>query len=164
MRQLKSLSKYNELVMDKNLELEKYRDLVLATIDYYLENKKLKTVEGYDAIEHFKNLKKEAQIFYEKGRLAKLKNWFRDLTEMQIETRDFKFSKYLKENTKYDIDIFEKWFARLDKIILKGKISSDSQFYDVKNFVVNEHANNIEKSKFETLNKLLEEYEFRKLK
>jgi len=150
--------------MDKNSELEKYRDLVLATIDYYLQNKSLHSVESDSTIEHFKNLKKETQISFEKGKLVKLKNWFRDLTEMQIETRDFKFSKYLKENTKYDIDIFEKWFARLDKIILKGKISSDSQFYDVKNFVINEQPDNIENPKFKILNRLLQEYEFRKLK
>ena len=37
---------------------------------------------------------------YQKGRLTRLKQWFRDLTEMQVETRDLKFNKYLQDLTK----------------------------------------------------------------
>lgn len=44
----------NELSKDeKQAELTKYRDLVLATLDYYLENKvmQIKTTD-FDSVEH----------------------------------------------------------------------------------------------------------------
>jgi hypothetical protein len=30
-----------------------------------------------------------------------------------------------------DIDIFQSYFQRIDKVIEKGKITSDNQFYDI---------------------------------
>ena len=51
---------------------------------------------------------------------------------MQVATCDLKFNKYLRDKTSYDIDIFSSYFQRIDKIIRKGKITTASQFYDVK--------------------------------
>ncbi len=34
----------------------------------------------------------------------------RDLTEMYVETRDLRFSKYLQDKIKHDVDIFELYF------------------------------------------------------
>lgn len=62
---------------EKLKELEKYRDLVLASIDYFLDNKKLhfKTPD-FDSIEHFKGLKVQTIEHFQKGRLTKLKQCF----------------------------------------------------------------------------------------
>ena len=51
---------------------------------------------------------------------------------MQVATCDLKVNKYLRDKTSYDIDIFSSYFQRIDKIIRKGKITTASQFYDVK--------------------------------
>ncbi len=85
----------NRNSIDKQAELEKFRDLVLATLDYYLDNKdiQIKTAD-FDSIEHYKKLKIQTEENYQKGRLTILKQWFRDLTEMQVETRDLKFNEY----------------------------------------------------------------------
>ena len=92
---------------EKQEELVKYRDLVLATLDYYIDNKEMqiKTAD-FDSTEHYKGLKTQTAEHYQKGRLTRLKQWFRDLTEMQVETGDLKFNKYLQDKTKYNIDIF----------------------------------------------------------
>ncbi len=149
---------------DKQAELQKYQDLVLATIDYLLDNKEMqiKTVD-FDSIEHYKGLKKQTEEHFQKGRLTILKQWFRDLTEMHVETGDLKFNNYLQVKTKYDIDIFKSYYQRVDKIIEKGKITTDNQFYDI-NIMVNQLCNTepIDKNKLEILNKLLAEYEQRK--
>lgn len=152
--------------IEKQAELEKFRDLVLATLDYYLDNKEMqiKTAD-FDSVEHYKGLKKQTEEHYQKGRLTKLKQWFRDLTEMQIETVDLKFNKYLQEKTKYDIDIFKSYFQRVDKVIEKGRITTDNQFYDL-NIMVDQlcQSEPVDNEKIEKLNRLLRDYEERKSK
>jgi hypothetical protein len=59
---------------EKQSELTKYRDLVLATLDYYLENNvmQIKTAD-FDSTEHYKGLKIQTEEHYQKGRLTRLK-------------------------------------------------------------------------------------------
>lgn len=149
---------------EKQAELSKYRDLVLATLDYYLDNKglQIKTAD-FDSQEHYKGLKIQTEEHYQKGRLTRLKQWFQDLTEMQVETVDLKFNKYLQNKTKYDIDIFKSYFQRIDKVIEKGKITTNNQFYDI-NMMVDQlcQTEPVDNEKIGILNKLLSEYEQRK--
>ena len=151
---------------EKQIELQKYRDLVLATLDYYLDNKEtqIKTAD-FDSIEHFKGLKTQTEDHFQKGRLTRLKQWFRDLTEMQVETGDLKFNKYLQDKTKYETDIFKSYFERVDKVIEKGKITTDNQFYDI-NMLVDQlcQTEPVDNRKIEILNNLLANYEQRKLR
>ena len=151
---------------DKASELKKYRELVLASIDYYLENPlmRIKTPD-FDSDEHYKFLKAQTEIYFQKGSLTRLKQWFRDLTEMQIETGDLKFNRYLQDKTQYDIDIFKSYFQRIEKVISKGRITSDNQFYDL-NIAVDQlcQIEPVDKETIEILNKLLSDYEQRKQK
>jgi hypothetical protein len=156
----------NQYSIDKQAELEKFRDLVLATLDYYIDNKEIQIKTAhFDSIEHYKKLKIQTEENYQKGRLTLLKQWFRDMTEMQIETVDLKFNKYLQEKTKYDIDIFKSYFQRVDKVIEKGKITTDNQFYDL-NIMVDQlcQTEPLDNKKIDILNKLLSDYEQRKTK
>ncbi|MEZ4739389.1 MAG: hypothetical protein R2818_08530 [Flavobacteriales bacterium] len=149
---------------EKQAELRKYRDLVLATLDYYVDNKELhlKTAE-FDSVEYYIGLKIEVEENFQKGRLTRLKQWFRDLTEGQVEAGDLKFNKYLQDKTKYDINIFKSYYERVDRIIKKGKITTDNQFYDI-NMMVDQLCQNVpvDHEKIEILNKLLGDYEQRK--
>jgi len=149
---------------EKQAELEKYRDLVLATIDYYLDNNlaNIKTAD-FDSVEHFNGLKVQVEEHFQKGRLTKLKQWFHNLTEMQVEIVDLKFNKYLQDKTNYDIDIFKAYFQRIEKIIARGKITSNSQLYDVNCFVDQlSQTEPVENQKIDILNKLLADYGQRK--
>lgn len=149
---------------EKQAELEKYQSLILATIDYRIESERHFKVAGFDFDEHYKKLKTQTEEHYQKGRLSRLKQWFRDLTEMQIETGDLKFNKYLQDRTKYDIDIFKAYFLRIEKVIQKGKITSDKQFYDISTTVDQLcQIEPIDVRKIELLNNLLSAYEQRKL-
>lgn len=149
---------------EKQSELSKYRALVLATLEYYLENNIMQIISAeFDSTEHFKELIIKTEEHYQKGRLTRLKQWFRDLTEMQVETGDLKFNQYLQNKTKYNIDIFKSYYQRVDKVIEKGKITTDNQFYEI-NMIVNQlsQAEPVDNSKIEILNRLLIEYEQRK--
>ena len=154
----------NNKIIDKKVDLLKYRELVLATIDYYLESKVLviNTAE-FNSAEYYNKLKRQTEEHFQAGRLTKLKQWFRDLTEMQVECVDLKFNKYLQDKTKIDIDIFKSYFQRIDKIIEKGKILTDNQFYEINNLVDQiSQVEPIDINRIENLNKLLSEYEQKK--
>jgi hypothetical protein len=159
------LTKEKDSNADKNAELAKYRDLVTATIDYLIENSAggMKTAD-FDPIAHFESLKKQTVAHFQKGRLSKLKHWFHDLTEPQRETRDLKFSTYVKIKTGQDINIFQDFYARVEKIIVKGRITTDNQFYDVIAMVDHLSQLPIDRDKLQRLNSLLANYEKRKTK
>jgi hypothetical protein len=148
----------------KEAELTQYRDLVIATLDYYLDNSQLwPGIPGSDGSAYFEKLKTQTEVHFQNGRLTMLKQWFRDLTEMPIETRDLKFNKYLQDKTGYEIDIFKAFFQRIDKVIDKGKISTDNQFYDIR--IMADHLcqnDPVDEEKVVLLNRLLQEYEQRK--
>jgi hypothetical protein len=148
---------------EKQTDLIKYRALVLAALDYYIESKEFKTDE--DSVDYFKNMKIEAEKHFQKGRLTKLKQWFRDITEMQVEGKNLKFNRYLQDKTKYDIDIFQSFFNRIEKIIEKGKITTDNQFYDIK-IMVDQlcQSEPVDNDKIEILNTLLRGYENKRSK
>ena len=82
---------------------------------------------------------------------------------MQIGMGDLNFHKYLRDKTKYDIDIFKSYFQRVDEVIEKSKITSDNQFYEV-SMMVDQlcQSEPVDNKKIEILNKLLRDYEQRK--
>jgi hypothetical protein len=152
-------------LVDKISELKKYRDLVFATLDYNIENELLRNNKDSFASGHFKQLKLEAEEHFKKGRLTILKQWFHDLVENEIETRNFKFNQYLLEKTNYDVDIFKSFYEKIDKIINSGKIKTENQYRDLLMYVVElAHSTPIVQEKIELVNKFLLEYYQKKLK
>jgi hypothetical protein len=148
-------------IEEKSIELKKFRDLVLAAIDYHLEDTstRIKT-DDFDSDEYYESLTKQTIEHFNKGRLTKLKQWFKDLIEMVIETRDLKFNKYLQNKTGYDINVFEDFFKRVEKITEKGKITTDNQFYDISIMVDQLCSEQIlDNEKIHILNHLLRTYE-----
>ncbi|GJQ60996.1 MAG: hypothetical protein SCALA702_00490 [Melioribacteraceae bacterium] len=110
-------------ITDKDAELKKYRELVIATLDYYIEREEYSKNPAFQNLSrHFLELRSQTEELFQKGRLSTLKKWFRDLTEISVEARDLKFNEYLKNKTKYDIDIFKSFKNRIEKIIKDGRI------------------------------------------
>ena len=160
------MSKDKLSIEGKQHELTKFRDLVLATIDYLSETSSLRVkTDDFDSNEHLELLKKQALELFNKGRLTKLKQWFRDMTEMEVESRNLKFNKYLQNKTGYDVNIFEDYFRQVCKIIDRGKITTDNQFYDIK-IMVDQlyHEQQVDNERIFILNRLLSNYEERKIK
>ena len=142
--------------MNKEFELKKYRDLVLATLDYYIVH----LAFNNEMKDEYIRLKTQAEVYYSKGKLTTLKNWFKDLTLDFIEDRDFGFNEYLIKTTNYDIDIFESYFKRIEKIIEKDQIKTDSQFYELKNYVdYLIQNNNSDKVLIQRINEILLRFE-----
>ncbi|WP_448103620.1 hypothetical protein [Pedobacter panaciterrae] len=149
----------------KAIELDKYKALVIATLDYCLENPSFHIITSdYDSRQHYTNLKVQVEENYVKGRLTRLKQWFRDLTEGFVEAKDSKFNDYLKVRTKSDINILTAYYIRIDKIIDSGKIANDDQFRDI-NSIVDYlcQTTPVDEDKITVMNILLTDYEERKM-
>jgi len=148
---------------EKTAELKKYRDLVMATLDYGVGDKAEIKIADFDLSEHFRNLKTQAEEHFVKGRLTRLKQWFRDLAEMYVETKDLRFNKYLQDKTGYDIDIFKTYFERVEKVVAEGRITTDNQFYDIQ-LMVDQlcQTDPVDDKNIAVLNKLLSYYEQKK--
>ncbi|WP_291119724.1 hypothetical protein [Empedobacter sp. UBA7248] len=142
--------------MDKEFELKKYRDLVAATLDYYIVH----LAFNNEMKDEYFCLKTQAEEHYSKGKLTILKSWFKDLTSDFIEDRYFGFNEYLIKTTNYEIDIFESYFKRIEKIIEKDQIKTDSQFYELKNYVdYLIQNNNSDKVLIQRINEILLRFE-----
>ena len=107
---------------EKQLELKRHRDILLATLDYSIERSKGINNGEFDPVAHYQQLKEQTEENYQNGRLTRLKQWLRDLTEEPRETGDLSFGWYIKEKTGYDIDIFRNFQKRIDKIIEKNEL------------------------------------------
>ena len=145
---------------EKHKELQKYRDLNLATLDYLiLKMEQFPTKGTSHLIESFKGLQTEVHVHFEKGRLTRLKQWFKDFTESPREMEDFEFDKYIKEKTGHDIDIHRRFKKRIDNILKRKTIRSENEFRDVESQVGKLcQTEPVDKEMIETLNGLLSEF------
>lgn len=147
---------------EKQKELIKLRELNLATLDYNLQLCEQSSVQGFDLVQHFKNLKSQVQQYYEKGNINLLRRWFNYFTE-GIKEAGFEcnkeYSRYIKARTGYDVDILQCFYNRVNKIVVKGKITTQNQYRDI-DIMVNElcQATPIDKEKIDKLNNLLLDY------
>ena len=113
-------------------ELVKYRDLTLATLDYFLESgiMKIKTID-FDSDQHYKELKVQVKEYFQKGKLSKLKQWFKDLSETPYENEDFNFIDFINTRTGYEINLSSKFENRISDIIKRNKIKTENEYRDV---------------------------------
>ncbi len=140
------------------------RDIIIATLDYLIDgfNKSGKKFESVNPADHFQELKKQTEELYRKGKTTKLRNWLRDLTEIPRETIDFNYVAYIKWTTGHDYNIFTAFYKRIDKIIAKGKISTENQFREVNSMVdFLCQFEPVDHKKIEVLNNLLLDFEHR---
>lgn len=149
---------------DKQAELIKTRDILLATLDYTIElyNKSDQKLEGFNPEGNLKELKAQVEEHFQKGRLTKLKQWLRDFTEMPREVGDLTFTTFIKNRTGYDFDISSPFNKSIEKIIEKGKITTENQYRDVNSMVdFLCQTEPVDKKKIGVLNKLLLNFEKR---
>jgi hypothetical protein len=118
---------------EKQLELKRHRDILIATVDYYIERYNYTKSEYGDLnlIPLYEKIKCETEEHFQKGRLTRLKQYLRDMTEEPREAKDFKYGKYIKETTGYDIDIFDTFKKRIEKIVERKSIKNEDEYRDV---------------------------------
>jgi hypothetical protein len=145
---------------EKQSELKQHRDILLATLDYFIERSKGINYGEFDPIAHYQQLKVQTEENYQKGRLTRLKQWLRDMTEEPGETGDLSFGRYIKEKTGYDIYIFGTFQKRIDKIIDRKRIKTENEYRDILAMVDNLcQQTPVDQDKIDLLNNLLIDFD-----
>lgn len=119
----------------KQLDLEKYHTIVLATIDYLKESLERSFIfDGIDSVaEYYHEQKIQTEKNFEQRRLDRLQKRLISLTKGLLHKVDLNFSTYIKEKTGYEVDIFDDLRKRTEVIITQGKISNQKDLNDVSN-------------------------------
>lgn len=111
-------------------ELNKYRDIILAILDYQIGKiRETRDELLMKSIKHLENIKLLADVHYDNGNLETLKKGLRDLTEWPLEEGDRRYVDYIRVHTGYEFDIFADFENRIQKIIDTGEIESTGEFY-----------------------------------
>lgn len=116
-------------------ELAKYRDLLIATINFSIDSFSTTSSKKNSFTKHFETIREQTIDMYEKGDLEGLQALFTDQTEMYKEDLDREFNTYLIEVTGYDMDLFDGFFKRIDTVLERGKIKDSEERDDLKRYL-----------------------------
>jgi hypothetical protein len=158
----KKFKDYEVTPEEKQSDLKKLRDILIATVEYYIDRyNSAKTDFGeFNPVEHYEKIKVDTEEHFRKGRLTRLKQYLRDMTEVPRETRDFNFGHYIKAKTGYEIDIFGVFQKRIDKIVDRKSIKTENEYRDVLEMVDSLcQSTPVDQIKIDTLNNLLIDFD-----
>lgn len=128
----------------KDNELDKYRDIITAGIDYMIKCYSSAPVETHDRKlvnfaeelgSYFSDLKSYVVLLHRKNRLTSLKKVFRDISEPTIASNDMNYQTFIENETGYKIDLFNKLLSKIDTFINTGKINTDTQYRNIATFI-----------------------------
>jgi hypothetical protein len=117
----------------KQLELQRYRAILLATTDYLISKHGGSIVfDGEDSIrDYYEQQKPQIEKYYEQRRLNKLQQKLLSLSKGLQNKPDINFTTYIKEKTGYDIDIYEDLRKRVDAVVEQEEIRNEKELNDV---------------------------------
>ncbi len=118
---------------EKQLELQRHREILIATIDY------LKVLHGESFVlddekhieEYYEAQKTQVEKYSKQRRLDRLQQKLTSLVETLNNNVDRKFSAYIKERTGYNMDLFGNLKKRVKVILSKNQIDNDKEERDI---------------------------------
>lgn len=145
---------------EKKSELKKYRDIILATIDYKLGKTAGSMIyDGFGPVaDYYLQQKQQTEKYYQNDRIDRLKQKFQSMTETLMRRGDLNFDKYIKEKTDYETDIFENLQLRIEQIIEQKEIKNQNDYSDVIAIQSLHKQIPTEQEKFDILNNLLHNF------
>jgi len=145
---------------EKQAELAKHRDILLATIDYHIEKTAGSMV--YDQVDPltdlYQQLKQQTEKYYLSRRLDRIKQRLHAMTRMPLLNSDLSFNGFIKEKTGHDIDIFESLHSRVDKIIDQKEIKNEDEHHDAMAMANLSRQTPVYKEKIDALTTLLVDF------
>lgn len=130
---------------NKQLELTKYRTLILATLDYHLEKSSgIIVYDQYDPIrEYYEQQQVQAEKYFKLRRLDRLQQQFTRLTEQQKQRPDMEFDNYIERKTGYNFGAFEELKTRVKAIVEQGKVADGQEQIDIMSMLDFEEDNTV---------------------
>lgn len=150
----------------KQAELDRYRSISLATIDYLLKlNGGMIVYDGDDPMTEFYNIQTiETEKYHHEGKLDRLKARLAQQISTLQHMVDLDFEAYIKTTTGYEIDIFEDLRKRVEIVLANKEIRSDKELSDI--FTMRRYYELTLKNKKEDkmLNSLINDYSTKSIK
>ena len=116
-------------------------------------------MDDYDLEVHcYEDAKLKIEKYLQQQRLDKLKRKLEPFLEMLLPDADRKFSKYIKEKTGYEINLFEDLQKRIEAVLLQDDIRIEKESDDVARMLTYFDENSISGDKVEKLRLLLGNY------
>jgi hypothetical protein len=144
---------------EKQLEIERHRRLILATLDYLILTQSGSFVlDDKDEIaDHFENQKPQVEKYFQQRRLDRLQQRFAHLTEGIRARVDEDYCDHVKTKTGYEIDLVKDLRARVDLIVEQARIRRQSELSDVSS-LLQYYQRTADTERVNTLKKLNTEY------
>ena len=144
----------------KQLELQRHRSILLATLDYLQERLGGSIVfDEYDpATEYYQQQKIQTEKYFKQRRLDRLQQRLASLTKGIPNRADLEVASYIKEKTGYEMDIFEALRKRADVIVARNEIRSQSELNDTGTMLHLYHDTAAKGEKVEKLKSLVIDY------
>jgi hypothetical protein len=145
---------------EKQLELQRHRAILLATLDYLEERLGGSIVyDEYDPVtEYYQQQKIQTEEYFKQRRLDRLQQLLAILTKGLQNRADLGYAKYIKEKTRYDIDIFEDLRNRVAAIVAQNEIRSQEELNDIGTMLHFFHETSVSGEGVEKLKALLANY------
>lgn len=145
---------------EKQSELLRNREILLATIDYFISLHGASFVlDGEDHLtEHYERQKPQIEKYYKQHRLDRLQQKLASLTTGLQSRTDLAFAPYIKEKTGYDIDIFEDLRKRFAIIIEQNEIRNQTELNEAGSMLHFFHVTAAEGEEVKKLRKLISNY------
>lgn len=119
----------------KQAEIEKYRSMIIAGIDYTLQQLSSSESRANNSEEFLNILKVGLFQSQEEAKkvnsLSKLKQWFRDISEDALEDNDTEYQQYIIDKTGHNPDLFQKLFNSFERISNRSFIKSEIEYREI---------------------------------
>jgi len=146
---------------ERKTALQRHRDILIVTIDYILEKIASEDLpkDGFDAVSgYYIKQKQDVEKLFETRKLYNLQQRLIKLTELPIRRGDLTFNEYIKQKTRWTIDIFEPLRVQINEIIEQNKINSKKQVNDLMIMLNIYQQQSVDQSKIDMLKTLLISY------
>lgn len=144
----------------KQAELDKYRILLFAILDYHLKYYTGSIVfdEWDPSVDYYLREKRQTEKDYREFRLDILEQRFNKFVQRLRDYVDLNFGSYVKEYTGYEMDIYEDLRHEITAIISKGKVENNEELVSVDLMIQVYRGTAVRKEQIDLLTNLIDEF------
>lgn len=112
--------------MERKSEYEKYREILIATLDYLIaHNCGQFVIDGFDgAKSHYEHRRKLVMKYSRQSQLDKLQQQLNEYTKIICANVDLNYPSFIKQATGYEFDLFAELKDRVEAIVKRGYIEN----------------------------------------
>ncbi|MFZ1691565.1 MAG: hypothetical protein WAT74_00085 [Flavobacteriales bacterium] len=147
-----------KLSTEEAAQFEANSRMLLAVIEYEIELGECASIDDKSLKDHWKGVYEIAKDAVANCRIGRVNQWLREMTEER--EHEVALIRFVCDRTGLELRIRERLLTRIKRITDRGRITSDSQFYDVMNEIdFLYQSTQPDRQRIELLNALARSYE-----